>query len=585
MCSFKSEEDLPLQGTIVEIPLTIENETASITLSKRSIWIHVSKADYEPSAEPDFINISLVSIWEEGYYHTTINKQNIYNIFENSSSRKIKIDRENTYDVFTDLFPLDLDTFLESDRKNGVHKLLFLSARIKVPESSFKKGESLNTDTLQIQIKSTGTFNPTIGKFDLTSVVFETSKYLKNEGNLFNWMSLLNYQNKEMVKRLTQYSAENERLQTDNNLLQQGMDQTKNDYEEIRVDLESKFYQELNLKKDVIYELSKNDLPKTELLGLNVNFLVNAAEQRNGKEANTMKSRKTQEKRVKKEKGTSTKKRKIKPGEDESEEEFADFKNDTDYADVGDKDETVGHLTNVKVKAKNEPDGDLPMVEFDFGPRVQLEPNTQNSPRSPELRDDSNAITIKPDPYANSAPFNLDSFSLDNEESQCSLSLLSGSRNSSMNIESDRGIFNNAMRDNSSGGNDEAKHEEEGGTENFKDETEYSTDESGNASGYSLDEDGEAKDKAENEEENQDTDNTENGSSSRSKNYRGSFIEDSLGSNISKSKSDENNESRNKADYSDEESKGKKDYDSTKSQQTVSQAEVETDYSDDDDDD
>ncbi|KAI5952924.1 hypothetical protein KGF57_004130 [Candida theae] len=615
MSSFGAEEELPLQGCIVKIPLIIENESASATLSQSFLWTHVTRADYEPSADPNFINISLVSIWEEGYYHTTIKKQNIYNIFENSTSRKVNIDRNSTYDVFTDLFPLDLDTFLESEGKDGVHKQLLLSAKVNVPESSFKKGEGLNPDTLQIQIKSTGTFNPTVGKFDLNSVDFESSENLKDEGNLFNWMQLFESQNKELVKRLIQANAENDRLQTDNTLLQRGIEQTKKDCDEIITDLESKFYQEMNLKKDVIFELSKNELPKTELLGLNATFLAHTVEKENARNENKKKG--ARGKRVKQENETRSKRRKIKRKKVDSVEEGSDFRNDTDYTDVEHADENAGEVMNIKVKkepeqiekprrynlrsqsntrVKKEPEygnqAESPRSESNFVPHVKKEPCTQITPKSPELKDDSNPITVKSDPDVNSTPFSPDSFTFSSENSQDNLkveSLLWRSRNPSLNIERDRDIFNKAVRLGTHGKDDVDKDEEvdeenDNGTgcQETDEQTVYSSDGNGGSSDQDQ--------KSENEREDGDKGNDEveyakNATDSKSQTEKGSFIEDSLRSVTSESKRKATDESQNRTDYSDDETKKKKDNDKTKSQQAASQADVETDYSDDDDDD
>ncbi|CAL1196622.1 unnamed protein product [Candida parapsilosis] len=638
MNSFRAEEELPLQGSIVQIPLIIENEATSTTLSKSWIWVHVTKADYEPSDDPNFINISLVAIWQEGYYHATITKQNIYGIFDNLSSTKIKVSRDKAYDVFTDLFPLDLETFLESGNKVGVHTSLLIGAKIRVSESRFRKGEGLNTDTLQIQIKSSGTFNPTIGKFDMQSVDFETSENLKNEGNLFNWMELLYYQRQEVTRRYIQDKAEKERLQTDNNLLQQAMEQTKIDFEDIRVDMESKFYQEMNLKKDVIYELARNDLPKTELLGLNANFLNNAMVQNNGKGVTNPKERYNRRKRSKKMKAVSSKKQKMNTRKVDSEDDFEEYKDDTDFTDVDEIDENYGHLAYTKVKkeprlkhASKSHDGENgswlnvkgetgvkkePVVKIepevgsgvdpsdngsDFGFRPERERITLTAPRSPELKDDSNSVRVKPDPYPNSTPFNPDAFSLRNEDSQDTLkveSLLRRSRNPSLNLETDREVFNNVTRVESQqgdeGGEEDVEEEKESneekdgekGNQDGEYQTEYSFDESDDSDGTSGQDD-ELKDKGRNEDKDEKVTRTgEKGNNLENENFEDSFIEDSLDKSVFESKPDANNSFQDRTDYSEKEPKAKSERNLPPTNQRArSQAEVETDYSNADDDD
>ncbi|KAI5970018.1 hypothetical protein CANMA_000921 [Candida margitis] len=614
MTSFRAEEELPLQGCIVQVPLIIENEASSKILSTNSIWVHVTKADYEPSADPNFINISLVSIWAEGYYHTTIKKQNIYNVFENSASRKIQIDRENTYDVFTDLFPLDLDTLVESRRKDGIHKSLLLNAKINVSESNFKREEGLNTDTMHIQIKSNGTFNPTVGRFEMTSVDFEKTEYLKDEGNLFNWMELLCYQRDELARRQIESCAEIERLQTDNSLLQQGMEQAKNDFEELKIDMASKFYQGMNAKKDFIHELTKASLPKTELLGLNAIFLAKIADRGDDINACPLKKKGTRGKRVKEEKGSSKKKRKVKKEDEDNEEGQIDYRDDTTHTDRDDSDGNPGQSVNNKFKkdprikresrsselkngsepkVKKEPEGEpktySSKADFRVEPKITQEQNTPTAPRSPELKGDLNPIIVKPDPYTDSTPLNHYPFSFGNEDSQGTLkadSLLK----KSLNLETDRDIFNKAMHVSfQEGGNkdkDDGEEHEENGGQDSDEKMEYNSSESDNESTSCLNGDGKAKDKGDKEEDvKQGEENDEEGTSSKDKNYEGSFIEDSLESSISKSKPDINNETQNRTDYSDEEFKHKEvDNDNNKSQREVSQAEAETDYSDDDDD-
>ncbi|CAK9439994.1 uncharacterized protein LODBEIA_P40940 [Lodderomyces beijingensis] len=272
-------QDEVFEGTILKVPLTIEDEDTSEVIKTAAIWLHVTKADYEPSADPAFTNISIVAIFIDGLYHATITKRNVGAVFKKDGLV------DDAFDLFTDLFPFDFEDLLESKEKVGVHQDLLVSAKLLGRRQDYDENGELNAESasrgsnLSILIKSNSKFKPTVGQFQMQELVDRRS--FQDETDTFNWLDLYNRQNKELVDRLVQCKLENSRLEDDNRLLQKSLQAAKRDFDNLATDLESKFYLALNAKKDVIYQLTYESRPQNELIGLNRGFVEKYSKLRN----------------------------------------------------------------------------------------------------------------------------------------------------------------------------------------------------------------------------------------------------------------------------------------------------------------
>ncbi|EGW30442.1 uncharacterized protein SPAPADRAFT_157476, partial [Spathaspora passalidarum NRRL Y-27907] len=252
------DED-PLLGTIVRIPLSVVDKETSGTIKSCPLWLHVSPATYKASNDPKFVNVSITAVYQEGYFHTTITKDVIGNIFRKSSG----IESEDYYSVITSLFPLDLETLIEVNSEES-YKELSLSAKLVASSSDYDENQDIlelgdsdpNKQGITITIKREGKLTVTVGSIDLPGIEFDKYDYLQEEGDLFNWLSLYNHQNKLLLDNLRDSKVEVETLKQENYLLEKNSSIAKKDFDYIIKDVESRFYQVLDSKKDKIWELT-----------------------------------------------------------------------------------------------------------------------------------------------------------------------------------------------------------------------------------------------------------------------------------------------------------------------------------------
>ena len=102
-----------LLGTILRVPLIIEDKATSETIKNSSLWLHVSGADYEPSNNPLFINKSLTAICSEGYFHKTLTTDNSNRVFRRYIPN-IDLSNDKHFELLNNLFPLDLESLIEA---------------------------------------------------------------------------------------------------------------------------------------------------------------------------------------------------------------------------------------------------------------------------------------------------------------------------------------------------------------------------------------------------------------------------------------------------------------------------------------
>lgn len=281
MSSIDSHEKDPLPGTIVKIPLYIEDKSSGETIKQCQLWLHVSKAEFQPSNDPQFSNISITAVYQDGYFHTVVTKSNLSKLFRSNAS--VNIEPEDYYHVFINLFPLDLEGLIESFESEGDHKRLKLSAKLLANKSDYdENGELLdlededpNKTSITIMIKTDAKLSVTVGSFELKAIEFEKQEHLQDESDLFNWLDVYNFQNQALLDSLQASKLKIEKLKDENYLLENNYNESKNDFKNIIVDMELRFYQVLDSKKDLIWDLTKNRHPKDKLENLNQDFLDN----------------------------------------------------------------------------------------------------------------------------------------------------------------------------------------------------------------------------------------------------------------------------------------------------------------------
>lgn len=356
--NFEDSPEIALSGNVISIPFVIEDEETHNVLKETKLFIHICKAEYRPSDDPTFINISLTGVHQDGSYHGTITKELCGEIFRTTNSGN-DIETNDQAKVIGKLFPIDEGLLYdEIEEKDDLR----LSARQAVPLSHFdvetqemmESDEDPKDDSIIISIKTGAKIPITVGSIKLGPVDFEEDESLKNEGNLFNWLEILQIQNISMAKEIRDFKVSLETLKYENSQISTAYDVSKQEHKLIVNDLEQKFYQLLNSKKDKIWSLMKEGIPKGHLQGLNQKYtkteakltVINKSDIPNELDAkyrSPTKKRKEVTKRKVVKKGGDCKRRKRKPisDEDEEEEEKSNSVSDEDVKSQTDNDEDV----------------------------------------------------------------------------------------------------------------------------------------------------------------------------------------------------------------------------------------------------
>lgn len=261
MATIDTEPTTKIDGQVFgPIAVTVENDQQK-AIEETNIYIHSSRADTN-SDDPLFSNISIAAACVTGgFFRTTITENSGSSIFKNSEGVG------KWYELIKELFPID-DAKDGSSLDTSSHQL---SGKVQVHYDE----DEMVIDTLLLSIKTKALFPVTIGTLNLPAVEVDDE-----EETMFDWLELTISQNTYLANQQNLMKAEIEDLKAENHNLQKSYDQSKTDYESIIQDLETKFYQILNSKKDRIWELlqqinttaSGNDLNGGRIIGLNERF-------------------------------------------------------------------------------------------------------------------------------------------------------------------------------------------------------------------------------------------------------------------------------------------------------------------------
>jgi len=258
-----------LDGNIIgPIPLLVEDNHHA-TISNNCLYLHTSKSNEIPSEDPGIFNISVGAVYELGGFHTTITPKIGKNMFRKLPDLNI----ENWYDIVTNIFPIDdLNEAHVTEMDHSIIDKYHLSGRILVEKDS--QGDYGDV-VLTISIKTKDTIPITIGSLDLQPVDFKEEPEL-NQGDLFDWLQLATLQNSSMASTLRQLHSKIESLELLIYKMKKSIETSKSDYELIINDLETKFYQVLNSKKDYIWRLlnEKTSSRSDHIAGLNSHLLT-----------------------------------------------------------------------------------------------------------------------------------------------------------------------------------------------------------------------------------------------------------------------------------------------------------------------
>lgn len=258
---------MALEGRIVTVPLDVyQRETDQFIKSSQ---LHIKIQSHEVDDKRSY---SLLFACQEGMYGSDLSSTKV----KRCKSKK-DIDDKLWTETFECLFN---DDVMAGD--TGVEPLesVEIAAKLESLESyNSKTGELTDGDladdppTLTIMIRSKGRLSVEYGSFqaqvrEVDSQDIET----KRELDILNWVLLQSNQITQLVKRIETSENELRKLREDAKTKDEEIKQTTDDYNTILRDLEDRFYQVLNAKRQKILELLGND--EDDIKHLNKTFEV-----------------------------------------------------------------------------------------------------------------------------------------------------------------------------------------------------------------------------------------------------------------------------------------------------------------------
>lgn len=347
-------------------------------IEKSSIYIHSSRSEQGDDGDPLFVNIDIgAACVAGGFFKTVITKKMGNQIFRKSSG----LSQEDCYQILGVLFPVD-DGVLELSDEGEVdlQDKYQLSAKLQV---HYNENDEVVNDKLIVAVKTRARIPVTVGSIDLEPIEIkdEETENEDHQEDLFDWLELTTFQYKSMISHIKRLNTTIEKLRTENFKLNTYYDQCKSDYESIIQDLETKFYQLLNSKKDYIWQLTQeinktksgNDINGGKIIGLNEKFMekqgklqvIDRSKIQNDLDKKFIRKRKE----ITRKKDLPNKRRK--PMDESEENEEIEVKRD--YGDATDEDEESKKLEDGLIEVKKEGN------EFKFDPSLEIKDDSSSN--------------------------------------------------------------------------------------------------------------------------------------------------------------------------------------------------------------
>lgn len=260
-----SYESSSLRGSIISIPLMIIDDTSRAVIKESRLYLHCSEIPDEEGND-ESPNTAVTAICQEGSFHIDIT----YNTWQQCRKPQNKYSTSEWNMMLSSLFPLEMGVDL-NERDNDI----LMNAKLVSLKSNYSEtnNELLDdatgdmNDFLTIDIKRTGVFPVTVGSLilkiidDLDDLKRLNGLSVNDEQDLFKWMDLLMRENKNLQEQLSESKLSLKSLIRQNRLISDNYEESEKHHRIIVDDLQDKFYQLLNAKKDKIWQL-QNERPR-----------------------------------------------------------------------------------------------------------------------------------------------------------------------------------------------------------------------------------------------------------------------------------------------------------------------------------
>lgn len=241
---------MALEGRIITVPLDVYQRENDQFI--KSSQLHIKIQNHEVDGKKSY---SLLFACQEGMYSSDLSPTKV----KRCKSKK-DIDEELWTEMFERLFD---DNVMAGDIEVEPHESVEIAAKLESLESyDSNTGELTDGDladdppTLTIMIRSKGKLSVEYGSFQAqVREVDSQDNETKRELDILNWVLLQSNQITQLVKKIEASENELRKLREDNQAKDEEIKQTTDDYNTILRDLEDRFYQVLNAKRQKILEL------------------------------------------------------------------------------------------------------------------------------------------------------------------------------------------------------------------------------------------------------------------------------------------------------------------------------------------
>lgn len=241
---------MALEGRIITVPLDVYQRENDQFI--KSSQLHIKIQNHEVDGKKSY---SLLFACQEGMYSSDLSPTKV----KRCKSKK-DIDEKLWTEMFERLFD---DNVMAGDIEVEPHESVEIAAKLESLESyDSNTGELTDGDladdppTLTIMIRSKGKLSVEYGSFQAqVREVDSQDNETKRELDILNWVLLQSNQITQLVKKIEASENELRKLREDTQAKDEEIKQTTDDYNTILRDLEDRFYQVLNAKRQKILEL------------------------------------------------------------------------------------------------------------------------------------------------------------------------------------------------------------------------------------------------------------------------------------------------------------------------------------------
>lgn len=239
-----------LGGTIVRVPLTLEDYKTSYVIKESSAYLHT---DFGLENG----RIWITAMCQEGCFHTTIGADNLPSASNNDETKEWTR-------VLRDYFTAREELATQLD----------LTARYETLEAYYDDDKELREDgefpviseSLWLQLKTREALARTRAKFELKMVDSVGNDMLRREQNLFNWIGTVLLDNLDLRQQLSASRDKAKVFSEISNRQQEELERAHQEHRQLVEDIQAKFYAVLNAKKARIWQLEGDHPAKLEHL-------------------------------------------------------------------------------------------------------------------------------------------------------------------------------------------------------------------------------------------------------------------------------------------------------------------------------